>query len=1077
MSQTLPPDQAQRERIRTELGINMLVEAAAGSGKTTSMVGRMVGLIEHDACDIGRLAAVTFTRKAAAELRSRFQIELEKVARTPGPRQARLHAALDKLDQCFIGTIHSFCARLLRERPVEAGVDIGFEELDEEADKDYRREAWIEYMDSLFANDAPLLARCRDLGIEPVRLLDSFTRFANFPDIDEWPTRESPAKPDLLPAIERLSSYVEHMRRLGETLPADSGNCKLLAKYKIVPRRFKYAKLEDEPDLMEVFEHFSNADLKPTQKCWPNGREQALKEQERWRIFVQEVAEPLLEQWHVRRYDAILKLFRAAVKVYDERRRKDCVLNYQDLLMKSAALLRSEKGKIRAYFRRRFTHLLVDEFQDTDPIQAEVLLLLTATNEEESDWRKCSPAPGSFFVVGDPKQSIYRFRRADIVTYEVVKKIILAGGGAVAPLTANFRSAQPLIEWVNSVFAQNFPAAATPQSPVYTPMLVGREDRAPGTLAGLRKLIVPKGLNKDELADCEAGLIARTIRRALDSKMTVCRKDAGADPAVNAGDFLIITRNTKNLSRFARKLQELGIPHQVTGGSALNEVLELALLHTCLRAAIAPEDPTALVAALRSELFGISDVSLYRFKKSDGQFSFRSAVPGALEPAESAAFNDAFSRLRHYATWLAALPPVAAIERIVADLGLSALACAVPGGEIHAGSLAKAVELLRSRQAQMWSAAELIDYLGQLVAEEEKHDGLPIRPYDSPVVRVMNLHKAKGLEAPVVFLADASGDFEHGAELHIDRGGNCVRGHMAILTPSGLHGKTLIAHPPDWRRLEAEEQVFLKAENTRLLYVAATRAGDQLIVTQRETYANRNYWRFFDSHLSQAPLLEDPGHPARPAPQTITVNDADVSDARAGIQARWNAAREKTYTVASVKDLTVNAAARAHAAPGPVSAEDAAAWGAVIHLLLQTAALKPEADLHGLAASALLDEQLDAALAPLAVDCVHGVMGSELWKRAQRSPRRLTEVPIQVLEGATLVRGVIDLAFEENGGWVVVDYKTGVAHEDAIANCVALYSGQVCMYARKLSDISGMPVQETGLFMIPIHRYTTIVQN
>ncbi len=1077
MSRTLPPDQAQRDRIRNELDINMMVEAAAGSGKTTSMVGRMVGLIEHGKCEIQKLAAVTFTRKAAAELRSRFQLELEKAARAAGPAQSRLQTALNHLDQCFIGTIHSFCARLLRERPVEAGVDIGFEELDEDADEDLRREAWDEYLASLFASDDPLLTQCRELGIEPGRLQESFLRFATYPDVDEWPTRTGLPKPDLVPAIEKLSTYVEHMRRLSETLPEDMGNDKLMPKYRAIPRRVVYAKLTDEPELMEIFEFFNSPEAKVVQKQWPGKKEQAELEAERWRTFVEEVAKPLLEQWRVRRYDLALKLFRGAVRFYDERRREECVLNYQDLLIKSAELLRSEKGKVRGYFRKRFSHLLIDEFQDTDPIQAEVLLLLTATDEKETRWRKCVPAPGSFFAVGDPKQSIYRFRRADIVTYEIVKRIVVDGGGAVVPLSANFRSSRKLVEWVNEIFHSCFPIVATPQSPLYIPMLPGRGDLPPGSLHGLRFLDIPKGLKKSvDVADYEAGLIARTIRRALDNKLTVCRKNDGESPHVHPGDFLIVTRGRKNLSIFARKLQELGIPHQVTGGSALNEVLELALLHNCLRAAIAPEDPVALVAALRSELFGISDVSLYRFKKHGGEFCFRRAIPAALTPEDKRGFDDAFARLQRYATWLAALPPVAAIERIVADLGLSALACAVPGGEIHAGSLAKAIELLRARQAQMWSAAELVEYLGQLVSEEEKHDGLPIRPYDSPVVRVMNLHKAKGLEAPIVFLADASGDSVHGADIHIDRKGERVLGHMAIVGWGSAGRRTLLAHPPEWSRLESDEKAFLEAENKRLLYVAATRAGDQMVISHRESNANWNYWRFFDSHLAGVPPLEDPGTPARPPAQTIAVSDADVRASREQIHARWSVAREKSYVVASVKDLTVDASKRerAHASAGPVPAEDAAAWGSVLHLLLQTASARPGANLLGLAESALADEDLDITLAPLAVECVSGVMGSQIWQRAQRSSRRLTEVPIQVLEGSTLVRGVIDLAFEENGGWVVVDYKTGVAGEDAIAGCVELYREQVRMYAKKLSEITAKSARETGLFMIPVNQYRVI---
>ena len=171
----------------------------------------------------------------------------------------------------------------------------------------------------------------------------------------------------------------------------------------------------------------------------------------------------------------VLKAIRPAVEIYDRLRRDAGLLNFQDLLLAAARLLR-ENPAIRTYFRKRFTHLLIDEFQDTDPIQAEVMMLLAADDPTETDWRRCRPVSGSLFVVGDPKQSIYRFRRADIVTYNEVKRIIEETGGEVVSLTANFRATAPLVEWVNSTFSDRFPAAATEVAPAYSPLQVGRVD-------------------------------------------------------------------------------------------------------------------------------------------------------------------------------------------------------------------------------------------------------------------------------------------------------------------------------------------------------------------------------------------------------------------------------------------------------------------------------------------------------------------------------------------------------------------------------------------------------------------------
>ena len=218
-------------------------------------------------------------------------------------------------------------------------------------------------------------------------------------------------------------------------------------------------------------------------------------------------------------------------------------------------------------------------------------------------------------------------------------------------------------------------------------------------------------------------------------------------------------------------------------------------------------------------------------------------------------FEDAFDRLRKYALWLTRVPAVSAVEKIAADLGLAARACAGPGGDVQAGSLAKAVELLRCAQAEHWTVAELVESLGRLVQEDETHDAIPAKPHEAPVVRVMNLHKVKGLEAPVVFLADPTGHRQHPVELHIDRSGDKVRGYMSIEgTVLGSGRKALLALPDQWESFSHKEEAFQQAEALRLRYVAATRAGCRLIISQRENYQNKNPWAFFEPVLGRLTL-------------------------------------------------------------------------------------------------------------------------------------------------------------------------------------------------------------------------------
>jgi ATP-dependent helicase/nuclease subunit A len=1180
------PDRKERARIVAELDRNMLVEAAAGTGKTTSMLARMTALIATGRCEAVRtLAAVTFTRKAAAELRGRFQVALEKEARAaaPGRERQRLEQALASLEQCFIGTIHSFCGRLLRERPVEAGVNLEFEELDEEADRRLRKEAWDSYTARVLAHDTRgVIAELDCVGLRLSDLEAAFERFADYPDVEDWPVR--PEAESGLPAAAKeieseVRAYVEHMERLAPRLPEDAGNDKLIPRYKRLPRVVShYDDLLHLPSLMEVLEMF-DGDGKIVQKVWKSeGRfagEDAVAEGERWKDFRQRVAAPALRAWRELRYGPVLRVLRQARDVYDRLREERGRLNFQDLLMKAAGLLR-DKPHVRRYFQDRFRFILVDEFQDTDPIQAEVMFLLTAADPEETDWRRCRPRPGSLFVVGDPKQSIYRFRRADIVTYNEVKEIIRqegAGGkegeGAVVQLSANFRTSGNLIDWVNGVFAPlpeqavapppprtsgrksaraasqaclpppghgpgsaagdpdpsapitRFPSVSSEASPAYVPLAKGRTDGNRGTLSGVYVIRIPEEYrNKQAVIEYEADRIARTIRQALDTGATVSRTRQqildGVPERVSPADFMIVTRTTFSLSAYARRLEACGVPHRVTGGSALNEVGELSLLCRCLEAAVHPDNPVALVAALRSALFGVSDAVLYAFRRAGGVFSHRAKIPGSLDGAAAGILDDAFTRLRRYEEWLGRLPALAAVEKIFSDLGLMVLAGLGPGGDVRAGSLGKAVELLRAAQQEMWTTAQLVEYLGRLVDREERYDGISARSEERPEVRIMNLHKVKGLEAPVVFLAEPAGEADHPVALHVDRSGPRILGYSAI--PGKKRGDyapaRCLAHPPDWDLYEQRERRFLAAEALRLRYVAATRAGSALVVSQRQRGNKASGWKYFAEHLALAPELPDPEPLAESVPGGRVPGSLPEAEAREALEAipiRLGHAAQPSSRVVGAKEFALRGprqaeeagpedvsgpfraepeerphpddpAPRSEAGPGlgaPPAGEHGVEWGTVIHRLLEISLAEPQADLRALARDLLAEQGLDPGLAETAARTVGQVASSSVWQRALASERRLAEVPFEIfLEGegpaGTLVRGQIDLIFKEEGGWVLVDYKTDRTEEAGAAAVARKYAPQVELYAHCWQRSTGEPVKETLLYFLSADRVVRI---
>jgi len=1027
-----PPDHEQRKLIVERLDTTMLVEAAAGTGKTTAMVNRMIALVTAGKCRVDEMAAVTFTRKAAAELQEKFRAELTKLG-------------LEGVDSCFIGTVHSFCARLLRERPVEAGVDLTFDELDEERDARLRERAWEIFGNELFARDDPLLEALDELGLDLAELRGAFLEFAEYPDVRDWPAEITPV-PALEPATEALRQYAEHMRRV---LPNEDGTDDLLGIFRRVLRMMRSYDLDRPADVAELFVPFA-PNRKCVQKNWPDGKEQALREHQRWNTFCRDVAEPFLAAWRAHRYPTVLRVLRQACAEYDRVRAAEHGLNFQDLLLRAAALLR-DHPETREFFRRRFRRILVDEFQDTDPVQAEMLFLLTADDVRERNWRKCRPAPGALFVVGDPKQSIYRFRRADIVTYNAVKDIITATGGVCVNLTANFRSAKPVVDWVNETCGAFFPPVADDFSPGYAPLEVARRDAV--VSSDVLRIVSPSTLtNQDECANYEADLMARHIRSEID-----CGRRT-------ANDFLIVTRTKKRLSVYAAALQRLQIPHEVTGGRSLNEVHELELLHTALRAALEPDNPVALIAALRSELFGFSDQELYAFRRAGGQFDFR--VPTAAEP-----FRDAFAALAGYAETLANVSPMIAMERIAADLGLLALAAAGPGGDVESGSFAKAIELLRAAQVDSATATELVAQLGRLVEQAELYDGMPATAPSPDVVRLMNLHQVKGLEASVVFLADPSGASDHDIKLHIDRRQERAVGYLAVYGEPNAWGQAvLLAHPVGWEEWAARERQFLQAENHRLLYVAVTRARDRLIVSLRAKRSDANPWQALAGNLQECPQVADPGPQGEPAVVEETLAPQEVASAQNRTDLRWKEVLRPTYDVRAAKQVNFPMDRLTMAMP-----DDARGmrWGGVIHSLLQAAMkVSPKTDWEALAPALLQAAGLEVVLVADAVAIVRNVMQSPIWQRAVHSQQRLTELPFVIRDAGdgALVRGVIDLAFEESDGWVIVDYKTDRVRKQ-LEKTAEAYRLQLGAYRTAWTQFQQQPPKEVGLYFTYANQY------
>ncbi|HUP89468.1 MAG TPA: UvrD-helicase domain-containing protein [Longimicrobiales bacterium] len=1065
----LLPDAIARERIANELDKNLLVEAGAGAGKTTEMIKRMIALIARDCADVSQIAAVTFTRKAAAELRERFQNDLEKALRNAvekddAPLAQRLNRALRDIDTGFIGTIHAFCARMLREHPIEAGLDPDFHEVVEVEELVLRRQAWARACERLAHDDASELRDLVTVGLKPAQLEPLFHTMCDYVDVD-FPSSHH-ARPDPTNVRDRLERLIDEANQVIPNKRPHGGWDDLQKRIRTISFKRGVLSWNDEGNFFDALEKtIALSRAKLTVVRWGEAKEEAKQLHEKIKHFAADGGEPasLLAEWFAYRYPYAIAFARKCAAYYANDRLRVGKLNFQDLLMFATKLLREHPGARKA-LGHKYRFALVDEFQDTDPIQAELLFLLASDDCNERNWHQAQLRPGALFVVGDPKQSIYRFRRADIGIYNQVKARFADGQGVVLQLTANFRSTKPIETFVNSVFSELLPAEATEQQAAFTPMVTQKAGkpkhgaRCSGFEVAIRR--------HDVIAQADAERLATWIANRI--------KKGQRTP----GDFLLLTTRKATLQVYARALEARDVPVEVTGASVgLEEELhELVIL---LEALSDPSNAALTVAALLGLFFGIDYDQLLSHKLAGGKFNFidEQALP-------ETDILKALKQLREWWQITRREPSDVALPRIVEDIGLLPHAAGGDLGTTRAGALLFALDAVRAAglngDTSLRAAIEAIR-----VATEAAEAEAPLEPGRDDVVRVMNVHKAKGLEAPVVLLAFPTGDWQGTPTLRVERRASGVaQGFVRIEERAESFTMRTLAQPLEWPRYAELETEFDRAEDIRLLYVAATRAAEELVVSRCYESEDKSPWRKLYPHFSdeQRGEIEIKKPPAR---QRLLLDANDIAR-RIGAVADLRAeAAKRSYVATAVKDIarkTVIGGEVLEPLPLPrTGAPRGIEWGSIVHAALEVAARGANAQKIEIACRGLLheyDRPLDPETGQPAelnelLGIVQGMTKSDIWKRAMRSGNALVEVPFAVNEPEDeinrTVEGVIDLAFREKDGWVIVDYKTdAIADPDAWQQRTETYRRQVNLYADYWESLTGDPVVERVLVLTSV---------
>jgi ATP-dependent exoDNAse (exonuclease V) beta subunit len=810
-----PVDRDARRRIVETLDRPLVVEAGAGTGKTTLLVSRLLHALEVGAVEMPGIVAISFTEKAAAELRLRLRQALEQRVIALGDDAmvcARMRAALRELHRAQLSTIHAFASSILRERPAESRLDPGFRVLDELESLQLQRTFWRQWVDAELEDPlgAGLLRAVLRSGvqIEPDLHLLARTLYENRDLAAEVPM--PPVSPDLSELMQALRRDTEACLRHAQEFCHDAQD-KGFVQLREIARRLQV--LDDlEPSSWPVV-FLQELRIRPQagrRDHWSPGAAEHNKAmraelQQQLALLRQSIANGVLG-------DA-LRWLRRFLDDYEAEKRRLGMLDFQDLLLHARHLLRDDLA-VRREMGRRVRMLCVDEFQDTDPLQAELALFLAEEGAPAPHWQDVRVGP-KLFLVGDPKQSIYRFRRADLVVYDRCCDIVRASGGEVLDIRQNFRSRPAVIQWVNGVFEHLFADAggSTPQAR-HVP-LAALPERGGGPAVWIVEPSPAEVAEPETWRQREAQALVRLVQRALSEGWRV--NAAEGRRTLRPGDIAFLFARTPGVELYEDALRAAGLPFRQEGGKLFFQRQEVRDVLQALSAIDDPQDELALVAALRSPLFGATDTELWLHRARHGRFDY-------LSPARGSPLEEALQLFGELHAQRHEQGVAASATLLLARTGARSVYAARPHGE---RALANFDLLLH--HARRFAEGRALDLREFVRALRELEDDPPRLAEWSPEeegseqVRLLTVHMAKGLEFPFILLANlASRGHPQQAPLVYDRASGRVE---VRLRASDVRAHLSTAGFDAVAELEREREV---AEERRLLYVAATRARDYL---------------------------------------------------------------------------------------------------------------------------------------------------------------------------------------------------------------------------------------------------------
>lgn len=1073
-------DSREREKVINDFTTTFWVEAGAGTGKTSLLINRLLNIIIREKVHLDEIVAITFTEKAAGEIKERLRTGLEAGSRKSSAREKTvISRALEEIEYAPLLTIHSFAASLLRERPVEAGVDPRFIILDaEDADTLYTK-VWEDWFREELDHYSEYLQRAVKFGFNETQLKDLALLLYEHRDIVQEgsaaPCPEFSAKRFL----DEMQKYCSDLIQLRETCrdKTDSGYLQIQDFNKWL----KSVSNKEEDDLLKsVVNRMPDIKGRGNKKNWSPGENCTLQKDICKNI--QDAREEVMKLTGASVLSDIITWLRGFLKTVEKKKRENSALDFNDLLLKARNLLKDDK-ETRGYFQKRFRYLLVDEFQDTDPLQAEIIFFLGEKEPRAAEWNKVEISPGKLFLVGDPKQAIYRFRRADIEIYEEAKQVV-EKQGELLKIVQNFRTVPSVINWVNSSFPELIkPVPGKPYQPEYTELHPFRQQPEHNPKSVI-VLSFPEGMEEkkaEEKREEEAYRVASFINGAVGRQM-VCAENGQSRP-LSWEDIGILFPTTTGLDIYQQVLQDKGVPYRLEGGKMFFRRQEVNSFVSLLTAVDNPYDTVSLVSALRN-YFGISDEEILLFKESGYSIDF---LKYNDLPVESGLIRQAFtvmSRMHEYRK-TASLPRF--LGRLLQETGTYSSMLLGQRGEQVVSNLEKIIELSRSpEQSGVFTLQQFIRWLEEKGERGREESESVLSERDRRAVQLLTVHRSKGLEFNMVILVNLLSGSSTGREKFVSD-----RLKRQFELKAGPFGFSTFG----FEEIKKEEELRLEAEKRRLFYVAATRARDYLVIPLIRDKKDAGFIGYLKTIEKNGGISPEKCYFTEPDPETDypagegrhyeqltgTSGEREKVDVDPPDLMKKSSLRQeelqKTVARGKTPSRTINAGNlveyeyndKAADTPGgsDYSLPRGAGFGSAFHQVMERINLQApsaeDTDYHIKDAAAYWG--LDSAAEEELNRLVERTRDNPLIKRALGSSI-YREVPFAVKVHDCILEGLVDLLFEEPEGLVIVDYKTDNVRGSKLEERFNIYRLQGLFYAFALHKATGRNISEVNFFFV-----------